>query len=123
MDVINPIAQLAASDDVNMDALRRKKAFESLEEMFISVLMKEMRKSVPDDGVIKKSHATKMYEEMLDETFSAQMAKSGQLGIAKQLSEQWRVEHLRETMQAEKTGNSFEALETLQKSGIGADRV
>jgi Rod binding domain-containing protein len=106
LDAITPIASVAALKDPDLDAVRRQRAFESLEEMFVSILLKEMRKSIPDGGLLAKSHATKMYEEMMDEAFATQMAKSGQMGIAKQLSEQWRVEHLRETIQAETPGKT-----------------
>ncbi|PCJ66201.1 MAG: hypothetical protein COA73_01105 [Candidatus Hydrogenedentota bacterium] len=113
MDAISSINQISASGDVALQGTRRAKAFESLEEMFLSILFKEMRKSIPDGGIMEKSHATKVYEEMLDETFAAQMAKSGQLGIAKQLSEQWRVQQLQESMQSDALANNTKVLESL----------
>ncbi len=75
----------------NVEAFREarsERAFKELEGLFLKELLKEMRKSVPDEGIFKKSHATEMYEEMLDEVFSQAMAGSGQFGIAKQIAAQ-----------------------------------
>ncbi|MCH8860181.1 MAG: rod-binding protein [Thaumarchaeota archaeon] len=47
-----------------------------------------MRKSIPEDGLFKKDGAAKLFEEMLDDVFSGEMAKSGQLGIAKAIETQ-----------------------------------
>ena len=90
MDTINPITEVAmgrASVEAFREA-RSEKAFKDLEGLFMNELMKEMRKSVSDEGIFKKSHATKMYEEMLDEVYSQAMADSGQFGIAKQIAAQ-----------------------------------
>ncbi len=93
MDSIIPITE-AAMGRANVEAFREarsEKAFKDLEGLFLNELLKEMRKSIPDEGIFKKSHATKMYEEMLDEVYSQAMADSGQFGIAKQIAAQFRL--------------------------------
>ncbi len=90
MDAINPITA-AAMGAPNVEAFREarsEQAFKELEGLFLKELLKEMRKSTPDEGIFKRSHATKMYEEMLDEVFSQAMADSRQFGIAKQIAAQ-----------------------------------
>ena len=90
MDALNPITE-AAMGRPNVEAFREarsEQAFKELEGLFLKELLKEMRKSIPDEGIFEKSHATKMYEEMLDEVFSQAMAESGQFGIAKQIAAQ-----------------------------------
>ena len=90
MDAINPLTATAmgsTSVEIFREA-RSEKAFKDLEGLFMNELMKEMRKSVSDEGIFKKSHETKMYEEMLDEVYSQAMADSGQFGIAKQIAAQ-----------------------------------
>lgn len=67
---------------------RSERAFKDLEGLFLKELLKEMRKSIPDEGIFTKSHATEIYEEMLDDVFSKAMADSGQFGIAKQIAAQ-----------------------------------
>ena len=64
-----------------LEGARDKKAFQEMEELFISTLFKEMRKSIPSGGMFEKSHATKMFEEMMDEAFAKQAAASGQFAI------------------------------------------
>ena len=90
MDAINPITEVAIGRP-NVEAFREarsEQAFKELEGLFLKELLKEMCKSIPDKGIFKKSHATEMYEEMLDEVFSQAMAGSGQFGIAKQIAAQ-----------------------------------
>ena len=93
MDAINPMTAIAtgrASVEAFLEA-RSEKAFKDLEGLFMNELMKEMRKSISDEGIFKKSHAAKIYEEMLDEVYSQAMADSGQFGIAKQIAAQLRM--------------------------------
>lgn len=90
MDAINPITA-AAMGVPNVEAFREarsEQALKELEGLFLKELLKEMRKSIPDEGIFEKSHATEIYEEMLDEVFSQAMADSGQFGIAKQIAAQ-----------------------------------
>ena len=90
MDALNPITE-AAMGGPKVEAFREarsEKAFKDLEGLFLNELLKEMQKSMPDEGIFKKSHATKMYEEMLNEVFAQAMADSGQFGIAKQIAAQ-----------------------------------
>lgn len=93
MDAINPLTA-SAMGSASVEAFREarsEKAFKDLEGLFMNELMKEMRKSIPDEGIFKKSNATKMYEEMLDEVYSQAMADSGQFGIAKQIAAQFQL--------------------------------
>ncbi len=90
MDAINPITAnaIGASKVESFREARSEQAFKDLEGLFLKELLKEMRKSIPDEGIFKKSHSTEMYEEMLDDVYSKAMADSGQFGIAKQVAAQ-----------------------------------
>ena len=90
MMTIDPVsARLAIkSGEDGEPGARRKIALEEMEHLFLNTLMKEMRKSVPEDGLFKKDGAAKLFEEMLDDVFSGEMAKSGQLGIAQAIEAQ-----------------------------------
>lgn len=73
----------------NLDTFRMERsdrAYKSFEAMFLRELLKEMRKTVPDEGMFPKSPAMTQYQEMLDGVMAQSMADSGQLGIAKQLA-------------------------------------
>jgi|LGVF01.2.fsa_nt_gb flagellar protein FlgJ len=72
----------------NTDALRD--ATDQLEAVFINMMMKTMRSSIPEsEGIFKKSESEKMFEEMLDDEYSTQMAKSGGIGISDMIFEQF----------------------------------
>ncbi|SHH42404.1 rod-binding protein [Sporanaerobacter acetigenes] len=61
------------------------------ETIFIHMTMKEMRKTIPEDGFIEKSTATKIFEDMFDEQISNEVAKKGEgIGLAKMLYEQFK---------------------------------
>lgn len=90
MDAISSITPPHGNADVEVfRAERADRAYKSFEAMFLQILLKEMRKSVPDEGgIFPKSSAQDTYEEMLDGALSQNMAESGQFGIAKQLAEE-----------------------------------
>lgn len=98
MDAISPIMQggLPAQDVALYDDPRSEQAFKDLEALFLYELVKEMRKTIPEDeGIFGKNNASTTYQEMLDETYSKAMAESGQFGLAKQLAEQVRMQEAR----------------------------
>lgn len=96
MDYINPIADQATRpiEVGSFEAGRRKKAVQDLEHYFMSMLMKEMRKSINEGGLFPKDPALDFYQEMLDDSFSRSMAESGQLGIGAMVEQQLRIQEL-----------------------------
>lgn len=89
------------------DGVREQKALQEMEGLFLHLLMKEMRKSVPQGGLLGESPAQKMFQEMLDEVYAQKMAESGQLGIAKVMADQIalhdRQREIREALREAKT--------------------
>jgi len=87
MDMISPVSSPRGLMDLEaFRADRSDRAYKSFEAMFLQVLLKEMRKTIPDEGgLFPKGQATETFEEMLDAAFAQNIADSGQLGIAKQL--------------------------------------
>ena len=97
MMYIDPIAKRAwnpSEIELNSPA-REKMALKELEQLFIFMLMKEMRKTVPEsDGFFAESSELKMYQEMMDDVISEKMAEAGQFGLAKMVGEQLRIHEL-----------------------------
>lgn len=56
--------------------------------LFVSMLWKEMRNTIPDDGLIKKSMAEKIFQEMSDDEASKNMAKNDGFSLSKVLYDQ-----------------------------------
>ncbi len=113
MDALSPIAMLqplepkapvAASVSASSElqeglSTKEKKAFQDFEKMFVLMMLKEMRKTQNESSMVEKSHASRMYEEMMDEAMSEQMAASNQLGIARDMGNQLHADRLQQKIQ------------------------
>lgn len=97
---VNPleVAQSARTSQALAGAGREKQAVQEFERFFLYTLLREMRKTVPNEGLFGDNQSREVYEEMLDDHLAGQMAASGQIGIGKQIEAQLRVsEKLAET--------------------------
>ena len=74
------------------DELQQKKlreACEGFEAMFLSMMYKQMRATVPESDLFgKKSNAIKIFEDMRDTELMNQAAKSGGIGLADMMMKQ-----------------------------------
>ncbi len=59
------------------------------ESMFVNLLFKQMRKTIPDSKLIDGGNAEDIFEEMMDSEISKKIAQRGGLGIADALMEQF----------------------------------
>ena len=84
LELVGPARGLAQAGG----AARERVALEELEHYFLFMLLQEMRKSIPSDGLLDGGQGRKIFEEMLDDALSKEMARSGQLGVAKQIEQQ-----------------------------------
>ena len=87
---VNPLETYGASSAkaLTNDSQRREVAVRELEHFFLFMLLQEMRKTIPMGDGNDTGHELRLYHEMLDDALSGEMAKSGQLGIAKQIEGQ-----------------------------------
>ena len=61
------------------------------ESVFIHMMLKEMKNTVPDEGgFIEKSQGTRIFEDMHLEELSKEMAKGSGIGIAKVMYDQFK---------------------------------
>jgi Rod binding domain-containing protein len=88
---VDPIASseaLRSTDKANAGA-RQKAALREMDQLFIFQLLQEMRKSIPKDNLLGGAGmAQDTYNEMLDDAMAANMAKSGQFSVSKQIEDQ-----------------------------------
>ena len=85
---VNPYA---SNPDLQFGAAapqREKAALVEFEQVFLRELMKSMRSMVPQDGLFPHSPQKALFDDMLDDQFAREMARSGQFGIAKQMQAQ-----------------------------------
>ena len=52
------------------------------ESIFLYMVLKEMKKTVPEDGLIEKSQASRIFEDMYFEELSKEMTRNNSSGIA-----------------------------------------
>ncbi len=66
-----------------------KKATQQFEGYFLHELLKEMRKTVPDDKLLgDEGHGQEIFRDMMDQTLSESMSSRGDLGMAKMMYDQ-----------------------------------
>lgn len=73
-----------------MEDEKLKEVCKEFESIFLSTMLKEMKKTIPDDGLIEKGMATEIFEDMYIDEVSQEVSKDGDgIGIAKMLYEQF----------------------------------
>lgn len=78
-DVLNRVKE-------EKDTEKLEKACRDIETLFIHQMLKQMKATVPQGGLLPESMATRIYRDMLDTEYSKLIAESpDNLGIAKML--------------------------------------
>jgi flagellar protein FlgJ len=62
-----------------------KKVAQDFEALFIGMMMKSMRETVPEDKLTGGGHGEDVYRSLLDQEYAAAAVKRGGLGLAKQI--------------------------------------
>ncbi|MBM7615142.1 rod-binding protein [Alkaliphilus hydrothermalis] len=70
------------------DQKKLMEACRQFEAVFINMMLKEMRSTVPDDGLTEKSQGREIFESMYDEKLSESMSKGQGIGLAKEMYRQ-----------------------------------
>ena len=65
-----------------------RKACADFESLFLNYMLKSMRSSVPEGGIIGGSEEGKMFQTMFDEKLADQVASDGGLGLGEILLQQ-----------------------------------
>lgn len=65
-----------------------REACREFEAIFLNIMLKQMRSGVEEGGLVEKSHARGIFEEMHDEELSKAMAQGRGIGLAQQLYQQ-----------------------------------
>lgn len=77
----NQFADKLKSAYSEKDDAKLREACEGFESMFLNMMLKEMRKTVPESE-IGNSYAMEMYQEMLDDEIAKTASKGKGIGIA-----------------------------------------
>lgn len=75
----------------NQDDQALKQACKDFEAVFLSIMFKEMYKTIPEDGLTEKSNGTKIFEEMYIEELSEEVANGDEsIGISDMMYQQFK---------------------------------
>ena len=73
--------------DVERAAIQE--AAEAFESYFLQIMLREMRRTLPEDGgIIPTSQGERIFTEMLDEEKAQEMARAGGIGLAQTIVQQ-----------------------------------
>jgi len=87
----DPIAkQAAAGPSQAAEETKLKEACQQFEEMFLTQMMKQMRKTAPQGGMFGGSQSEKQFEEMLDQERAKSWSQEGGVGLASMMFEQMK---------------------------------
>ena len=68
-------------------------AAQQFEALFIQQMLSAMRDTVPESDLLDGGFAQEVYEGMLDQEYSDQMAKTGSFGLADKIYEQFTADY------------------------------
>ncbi len=94
---VNPINSpfIQRADAALASASRKETAFREMEHFFAYMLLQEMQKTVPKDGLLDDGGLQSDFQrDMFNDIAAGKIAESGQLGIAKIMEDQLRVQNM-----------------------------
>ena len=72
----------ASGIDAEAEAKRLREACQGFEAMFLDIVFKSMRNTVPENTLFGESNGEKIWHSMLDSELMQNVAKSGGVGVA-----------------------------------------
>lgn len=70
------------------DAASLKKSSKEFEAIFVEIMLKSMRDSIPDSGFMDGGNGEKIFQSMLDSEYSRILASKQSSGLAKSIEQQ-----------------------------------
>lgn len=80
--------QVEKAQQLSTSQQELKKAAEDFESLFLQQMLSAMRKTIPESDLFGDRKAEEMFETMLDEEMSKNMAKAGGIGLSDMIYEQ-----------------------------------
>lgn len=88
-DMTEAASPVPKNKEADVEAQKLREACEGFEAMFLSMMYKQMRATVPETDLFgKKSNAIKIFEDMRDTELMTAASKAGGIGIADMMYKQ-----------------------------------
>lgn len=84
----NKIENKAKTTKTPEDPEKLLEVCREFESIFLNMMLQQMRRTVPDGGLVEKSYARDLYESLQDEEVAKEMSKGGGIGLAQELYKQ-----------------------------------
>jgi flagellar protein FlgJ len=90
IDLIGQTQQIPGKQHTGqtVDQDRLKKTCQEFESLFVSQMMQQMRRTIPEDGIIGRSQAEKIYTGLLDNEIAKTVSQRQGVGLARMMYEQ-----------------------------------
>jgi flagellar protein FlgJ len=88
----NAVDGAASAEQKAAEDAKLREACQGFEAMFLGIVLKEMRDTVPKDELFGESNEKEIMQSMLDEARVQEMAKAGGMGLGDMLYEQLKRE-------------------------------
>lgn len=97
---VNPLDSpfAARANGILNSSARGVTAFREMEHFFAYMLLQEMQKTVPKGGLFDDGLQSDFQRDLFNDIVSGKIAESGQLGIAKQIQEQLRIQDMQKRL-------------------------
>ena len=83
---VDPQVHMSGGDPVQKGSEKELRAVcEKFEAFFVQSMLKSMRKTIPEGGLIERSNGQKWFEEFMDAETAQDLAGKNDLGIAQAL--------------------------------------
>ena len=82
--------RLTGKEKTTRDLKALRESSREFEAIFVQQMYQAMRKNVPDDGLLPKDNATRIYQDMLDVQMARETAKGQGTGIGEKMYNQMK---------------------------------
>lgn len=107
---IDMLRMKSTHSDAAMSEEEMRKIADGFEGMIFRQLLKEMRKTVPKEGLLGESFATEMYTEIVDDHLAEQLAETHDLGLDRLIYDELKQRNSQNRKPGEERSTAFHSL-------------
>jgi flagellar protein FlgJ len=87
------LVSFATGPEKDISHMKLKETCDEFESIFITYLLKSMRKTIMEPGLLGTTNESKIFKSMFDEKVALEVSKSGGIGLGEMLYEKLKNEN------------------------------
>ncbi len=87
-DILSQVSSQVKATARDRDPVKLREKAQEFEAIFIQQMFKEMRKTIPQEGLIESDNATETYNQLQDMEAARLAARQGGIGLAELMMQQ-----------------------------------